>query len=580
MKINNPNPIHPTRNDYKNHNNEYDSNYRYRPNNSKIAARGGFVTNPSVSGVRSLEEIGQVDILKKSKSSKHSPPSLSPAPSISQMPTSFPSTSPSVHPTGFPTSSPSYQPSISHKPSDVPSDRPSLYPSVFPSYVPSNVPSLSHMPSVAPTSRPTSMPTGSPTSAPTSAPSLSPTTYPTVAPTLIPTSFPSFNPTDHPTFSSEPTNLPTFHLVTIPNQPTVTICNIYVDEYEDGGEENGLLVGFDYTLEYDSSTNGADNLIGSLETAISSDVSNELLDCSISASNRRRRLNSNRRLQVRGVNSLPTDIILKDDSCESAVSSASCIVVAGSMTIYHEKSTPGDEMAQIQTLLEERMSSGVYNDVHPDIVDVKYRNRRTDVLGASGNDGLGTSASNSNIFDFSGDNLIGAFVLGGLSAAFISIVVLAAKVRRKRRREELDQSNRQAQNWFNMDEPDSALPVNAMHTKDLSYDTSDIRTDMMNNGNYESDSYSSSTKRNDFHMGDDADSDGWEKAEVQITPPTTPNRSKPHTCTHSSEDSIYNKNSGIEVDLKSREKLGFPIERSNSLASKRSQRGISDTVYM
>lgn len=213
------------------------------------------------------------------------------------------------------------------------------------------------------------------------------------------------------------------------------------------------------------------------------------------------------------------------------------------MTLYSDYGVINEDV--ILQSIDNTITQMAYDSsVHPNIVDVKFRGKRVIAFSAAGGDSAGSSASGTGIFDFTGDNIAGAFLLGFLFVAFVSIIVFAVKFdHRRRRNNSEDLSDLQKEEWFNLDDNETgAFPVNVLsEQRTIPYDTSDINS-----------KYS-----NEFHMGSDADSDGWERSEISASPESK--LSNPMNAWDTlNADTAFNQGSDIEVKVNLPEVFGFP----------------------
>ena len=238
------------------------------------------------------------------------------------------------------------------------------------------------------------------------------------------------------------------------------------------------------------------------------------------------------------------------ESCASDEEGTTCVVIDGAITIYTNDGVVNDD-AILQAIDNNLKENSYDSSIHSDIVQVAYRGKRIIAFSAAGGDSAGSSASDSNLFDFSGGNVAGAFLLGFLIVAFVTIIVLAVKFDRRRKNRDDDLSERQKEEWFNLDDSqDGAFPVNILQHRSLSYDTSDIVVQSKDSG--------------EFHMGSDADSDGWERSEI----PASPERrlSKPTAWDTINNDTFFNEQNAdnIEVKVSSPHRFGLPLEKNKS----------------
>jgi len=262
------------------------------------------------------------------------------------------------------------------------------------------------------------------------------------------------------------------------------------------------------------------------------------------------------------------------ETCDANYENSRCVVVDGGFVLYTNNNSE-EAKDLVLSIVKEHIDSGAYVGSNLKISSMSYRGERIAAFGTSGNDSAGSTASNSDIF--SGQNVIGSFLIGFLAVVFVAIIVLTIRLERKRRRKQ-DDSTRQRVNWFSVeDESQSgAFPVN-MVTLNKSYDTTDIASGINKVRSYSS----------EYHAGDDADSDGWERADIPapLTPESaTRNGSSSNSnMIWGSENSAHvSQNEGIEMRIDDVHKriLGINHHSRSMSESERRSRSAPDTIEL
>lgn len=160
-------------------------------------------------------------------------------------------------------------------------------------------------PSPSPSHQPSLVPSPSPSDLPSATPSVSPTGFPTVS--SKPSTFPSASPTGKPSLS--PSAPPTTRTSVDPSRPTLSYCSS-TGNIESTDDDNELIVGFYYGMILKGGSSSAADALSALESAMSSNLLDSLLECEDGNDGRQLRSNSiRRRLRTIALDTLPADAI-------------------------------------------------------------------------------------------------------------------------------------------------------------------------------------------------------------------------------------------------------------------------------
>jgi hypothetical protein len=169
------------------------------------------------------------------------------------------------------------------------------------------------------------------------------------------------------------------------------------------GSDQGieLPLGFLYQIATSANAN-IEEILGNVESSISRTILPELFadQCAPTRRSRRGR-KPTRRLEVRGVSSLPADKVFIGGTflereafnaffthtiampyvvpCQGDTAKKDCHVIDGAMTLFSDLQNE-ELLDDVHGLIRDAMNDGEYNNAHPDIVEISYWNRKTTTI--------------------------------------------------------------------------------------------------------------------------------------------------------------------------------------------------------